>query len=96
MRKINKIILLILLATVVGAFIANANPVKEVTYSDFCDGWDEGYQDALDECLKVGVTPVCPVEPIRSKGYNTGYGKGWSAAQEICEELEPTLIELKH
>ena len=49
--------------------------------SGFCDGWEEGYQAALDDCLKVGLTPLCPLEPINSQGYKTGYGRGYAAAQ---------------
>ena len=48
--------------------------------SGFCDGWEEGYQQALDDCLKIALTPLCPLEPIGSEGYKTGYGRGYAAA----------------
>ena len=51
------------------------------TPSGFCDGWEDGYQQALEDCLRVGLTPLCPLEPINSNGYKTGYGKGYAAAQ---------------
>lgn len=51
------------------------------TTSGFCEGWDDGYQAALEECLRVGITPICPIEPINSKGYKTGYGRGYGAAR---------------
>ena len=51
------------------------------TVTDFCDGWEAGYQQALDDCLRVAVTPVCPIEPINSNGYKTGFGKGYAIAQ---------------
>lgn len=50
--------------------------------SYFCDGWEDGYQQALDDCLKIGITPVCPVEPINSEGYRTGFGMGYAKAKE--------------
>lgn len=49
--------------------------------SDYCSGWSDGYQDALDECLRVAATPVCPVEPVNSSGYSTGYGRGYASAR---------------
>ena len=49
--------------------------------SGFCDGWEDGYQAALEDCLRVGVTPICPIEPIGSSGYKTGFGKGYAAAE---------------
>ena len=49
--------------------------------SGFCDGFDEGYQAALEDCLRVGVTPICPIEPINSQGYKTGFGLGYAKAQ---------------
>lgn len=58
----------------------NTNTDEISTLSGFCDGWDDGYQDALDECMKVAMTPMCPMEPIGSKGYKTGYGRGYAAA----------------
>lgn len=54
--------------------------------SDFCDGWEDGYQEALDGCLKVGVTPVCPVSPVGKDSYEHGYGMGYAKAQKKCEE----------
>ena len=54
--------------------------------SGFCEGWEDGYQQALEDCLKVGLTPLCPLEPIGSDGYITGFGKGYAAAQyKHCE-----------
>jgi hypothetical protein len=54
--------------------------------SDFCDGWEEGYQEALEGCLKVGVTPVCPVPPVGKNTYKHGYGIGYAKAQKVCDE----------
>lgn len=55
------------------------------SYSGFCDGWEDGYQQALDDCLRVGVTPICPIEPINSSGYKTGYGMGYAKGQKQCD-----------
>ena len=71
-----KYILIIALAITTMSFTA-----LDTTASGFCDGWEEGYQQALEDCLKVGLTPLCPLEPLNSKGYKTGYGKGYAAAQ---------------
>ena len=51
------------------------------TAGSFCDGYDEGYQQALDDCLRIAVTPVCPIEPIGSDGYKTGFGMGYAEAK---------------
>lgn len=57
------------------------------TQSDFCSGWEKGYQQALDDCLRVAVTPVCPIEPINSEGFSTGYGYGYAAAKSAhCDD----------
>ena len=54
--------------------------------NDFCDGWEDGYQQALDDCLKVNYTPLCPLEPINSDGYKTGFGMGYAQAKdEHCD-----------
>ncbi len=53
-----------------------------VVLSGFCDGWEEGYQQALDDCLKVALTPLCPVRPINVEDtWESGYGYGYSAAK---------------
>ena len=54
---------------------------------NFCDGWEDGYQQALDDCIRVSYTPLCPLEPINSDGYKTGFGMGYaSAKEEHCDE----------
>ncbi|MDC1063880.1 hypothetical protein OAQ16_05545 [Flavobacteriales bacterium] len=56
-------------------------------YSEFCDGWDEGYQEALKGCYKVAVTPVCPVAPVGKNTYKHGYGLGYAkATAKHCED----------
>ena len=63
-----------------------SNKIETNIASDFCDGWEDGYQDALDGCLKIGVTPVCPVAPVGKNSYKHGYGMGYAKAQKKCEE----------
>lgn len=77
-----KLLLLLVAGTMLMSFSAPSEvEVKQEVVSGFCEGWDDGYQQALDDCLRVGLTPLCPIEPINSNGYKTGYGKGYAAAQ---------------
>ena len=76
-----KKLLLLLVAGMTLSFAAPSNMEVNEEVSGFCEGWDDGYQQALDDCLRVGLTPLCPLEPINSNGYKTGYGKGYAAAQ---------------
>ena len=80
MKKV--LVLLVLLIAI--TLSANTNNVK--LSSDFCDGWEEGYQEALEGCLKVGVTPVCPVAPVGKDTYKHGYGMGYAKGQRVCDE----------
>tara|TARA_B100000795_G_C22574281_1_gene351289 strand:+ start:211 stop:480 length:270 start_codon:yes stop_codon:yes gene_type:complete len=74
---------------VLTAFRASTNiestKIESIVVSDFCDGWEEGYQEALEGCLKVGVTPICPIAPIGKDSYKHGYGMGYAKAQKKCE-----------
>ena len=54
--------------------------------SGFCEGWEDGFQEALDGCLKVGITPICPIAPIGKDSYKHGYGMGYAKAQQKCNE----------
>jgi len=38
-------------------------------------------KEALDGCLKVAVTPVCPVAPVGKNTYKHGYGMGYGKAE---------------
>lgn len=70
---------LLLIAILAMSFTSPAN--------SFCDGWEDGFQAALDDCLRVAVTPVCPVEPVNSSGYKTGFGMGYAKAKnKYCDE----------
>jgi hypothetical protein len=51
----------------------------------FCNGWDDGYQAALEGCYKVGVTPVCPVAPVGKNEYKHGYGMGYAKGEKKCD-----------
>ena len=53
--------------------------------SGFCEGWDDGYQDALKGCFKVGITPICPIPPIGRNSYKDGYGLGYAKALQKCD-----------
>jgi len=86
MKKIGLSIIVLLIGFVIVGFspindekITNETKVENV--SDFCDGWDDGYQEALDGCLKVAVTPVCPVSPVGKNTYKHGYGMGYGKAE---------------
>ena len=52
--------------------------------SSYCDGWEKGYQKGLDSCLKVAITPTCPLPEIGANSYNDGYGMGYAKAKQIC------------
>ena len=58
--------------------------------SSYCDGWGKGYQKGLDSCLKVGVTPVCPIPEIGADSYNDGYGMGYAKAKQNCNSSNQT------
>ena len=49
---------------------------------DFCDGFIDGYREALDNNLKIMIIPICTITPIgiNSNNYNAGYGMGYSRA----------------
>ncbi len=72
------------------AFIPGNNvestKIETTISSDFCDGWENGYQAALDGCLKIGITLICPIAPIGKDSYKHGYGMGYAKAQKKCEE----------
>ena len=51
----------------------------------FCKGWDDGYQEALKGCFKVGVTPLCPIAPVGKNTYKHGYGMGYAKGQKKCD-----------
>ncbi len=58
----------------------------EVSFvNSFCDGWNDGYQDALKGCLKVDITPICPIPPIGRNTYKDGYGLGYAKALQKCD-----------
>ena len=59
--------------------------VEMTSGSSFCEGWDDGYQDALKGCLKVGVTPICPIPPIGRDSYKDGYGLGYAKGLQKCD-----------
>ena len=64
----------------------NHSVTESVKTSNFCKGWEEGYQEALEGCLKSGVTPLCPIAPIGKNTYKHGYGMGYAKAEKKCEE----------
>lgn len=76
--------LLIIIVLLVGsiAMLSSFNSNQ----SSFCDGWDDGYQEALDGCMKVGITPICPIAPVGKDTYQHGFGMGYAKATIKCEE----------
>ena len=97
MRKIILSISTLLFVFISMGFISPTNntliekPITEniitSNFTDFCDGWDEGYQEALDGCLRVGLTPLCPIPPIGKDTYKHGYGMGYAkATKDHCDE----------
>ncbi len=59
--------------------------IESITASGFCEGWEEGYQDALEGCLQVGVTPICPIAPVGKDSYKHGYGMGYAKGERKCD-----------
>ena len=94
MRKIILSISTLLFVFISMGFISTTNntliekPITEnIMTSGFCDGWDEGYQEALDGCLKIAMTPLCPIAPIGKDTYKHGYGMGYAkATRDHCDE----------
>tara|TARA_B110000259_G_C13752329_1_gene297107 strand:- start:70 stop:339 length:270 start_codon:yes stop_codon:yes gene_type:complete len=58
--------------------------VDNIVVTDFCDGWKEGYKEALAGCMKIGMAPMCPIPPIGKDSYKHGYGMGYAKAQRKC------------
>tara|TARA_A100001011_G_scaffold341471_1_gene374352 strand:+ start:818 stop:1093 length:276 start_codon:yes stop_codon:yes gene_type:complete len=91
MKKLSlSIITLLLLFVCVGFATSTSNEVvvesSVSAYSDFCDGWDDGYQAACDGCMRNCMTPMCPIAPIGKDSYKHGYGMGYAKAQaKHCE-----------
>ena len=81
MKKLTLSIITIFLVFVSVGFIS---PTTKSVEKDFCDGWDEGFQDALDACFGFAMTPLCPLPPIGvdSKSYKHGYGMGYAEAKK--------------
>ena len=61
-------------------------PVLGFGQTNFCSGWDKGYQDGLNSCMKAGVSPICPIPPVGSDSYNDGYGLAYSKAKKKCNQ----------
>ena len=81
--------LIIILAVVLSDFMITTafNSIdNSAPYGDFCDGWDDGYQEALEGCYRVGVTPICPIAPIGKNTYKHGYGLGYAKGMKKCDE----------
>jgi len=51
--------------------------VDNIVVSDFCDGFKEGYKEALSTCLEVGVK-ACPLAPPGKNSYKHGFGMGYA------------------
>ena len=54
--------------------------------SSFCEGWEDGYQEALDGCMRVGVTPLCPIAPVGKDTYKHGFGMGYAKGERYCND----------
>ena len=75
-------------------------PVLGFGQTNFCSGWDKGYQDGLNSCMKAGVSPICPIPPVGSDSYNDGYGLAYSKAKknvirtfQIIRDRYPQLFQ---
>lgn len=79
MKRIYRVLIVLILGTISYGFVNQAN-----VNSDFCEGWEDGYQDALEGCFKVGLTPLCPIPPIGRDTYKHGYGMGYSRGELKC------------
>jgi len=49
---------------------------------DFNRGFDDGYQQALRNHMKIGITPLAPLPPLSSDGsYQSGFAAGAAQAE---------------
>ena len=60
------------------------------TQTQYCNGFEKGYQKGLESCLQIGVTPVCPIPEIGADSYNDGYGMGYAQARQKCSSSKQT------
>ena len=63
-------------------------PLVSFGQSSFCNGWTAGYQKGLESCMKMGVTPVCPIPKMLADTYGDGYGLGYKKAKEKCNDKD--------
>ena len=83
--KLTLSVLSIFAVLILSSYSYNITNQNNETYSDFCEGWDDGYQAALDGCLKIGMTPICPIAPIGKDSYKHGYGMGYRKGSMKCD-----------
>lgn len=82
-----KRISLFLLTIGIGITLMSYEPIP---YSDFCDGWSdgycEGYKSVEGQYATCPTAPACPTATIGKStfkgGYNLGYEKGKKDAKE--------------
>ena len=75
--KTNTIIAIIMGLWMMGVAYGNTNDKM----GNFCDGWYDGWEAGLEDCLAPSFATICPVEPVNSNGYKTGFGMGYAKAQ---------------
>jgi hypothetical protein len=72
---------LILLSVLVVSFLTLC---AKVAYSDFCNGWNDGYKQGWcygqDYCIPP-IPPLCPVANIGETTYKHGYNRGFIAGR---------------
>jgi len=75
--------LLIIIVLLAGSLMISSFNIQQ---DDFCEGWDEGYQEAMDGCFGMGITPICPIAPIGKDTYKHGFGMGYARGEKDCKE----------
>ena len=75
MKKLLTIVVLCLL------FNTNSNA------DSFCKGYDDGFQKGLRYIFDLGLTPLCPLQPLRKIGDpSDDYGHGFNVGlRQACK-----------
>ena len=56
--------------------------------SSYCEGWDDGYQQACADHMCVKPTPLCEPSEIGATTYKSGFGNGYAQALKDCNDAK--------
>jgi hypothetical protein len=81
------ILLFVVFTTIVYSNEFTVNSTETIKYSDYCNGFKEGWHEGW--CSKYissagcysPAPPACPIPPIYRSSYNDGYNDGYRAGK---------------